>query len=349
MAATGATGRRSALSLPRPRPLPRRRRCWKARRRTRAGSAAISLALAAGTFHDPQSEALTYTATLAHGQALPSWLKFNAATDSFTGTAPATAQTLAIEVTATDTSGLAASETFSVAVIAPPTLTTQTANQTWAEGSAFSLTLPASAFTDPQGETLTYAATLSNGQALPGWLRFNATTETFSGTAPVSAQTVNIKVTATDSSGLSASETFAATVQPGTTVRPGIAVTNQTPNQTWTDGSVVDFTLPANTFTDALGLKMSFAAYEVSGPDVTSWLRFNPTTDTLLGTVPASAKGTVELAVVATDSQHVTAMDLFSLTFAPSLPAHAGAIVTALGSLPQTQTSSLQAMLALPT
>ena len=76
--------------------------------------------------------------------------------------------------------------------------------------------------------------------------------------------------------------------------------------------------LPANTFTDALGLKMTFAMYQESGPNVTSWLRFNPATDELLGTVPLVASGPVTLAVLAADSLHMTAVDLFGVTFVPS-------------------------------
>ena len=67
--------------------------------------------------------------------------------------------------------------------------------------------------------------------------------------------------------------------------------------------------LPANTFTDALGLKMTFAAYEVSGQNVTSWLHFNTITDAFSGTAPANASGTFGLEVIATDAQHVTAAD----------------------------------------
>jgi hypothetical protein len=47
-------------------------------------------------------------------------------------------------------------------------------------------------------------------------LKFTAATQTFSGTAPAKAQTLALKVTATDTSALSASETFAVSVAPGT-------------------------------------------------------------------------------------------------------------------------------------
>jgi hypothetical protein len=98
----------------------------------------------------------------------------------------------------------------------PPTLTAQTANRTFKPGQKLSFALAANTFTDPQGETLSYAATQSNGAALPAWLSFNAATKTFSGTVPTAATTLTLKITATDTTGLSATETFGVTV-PATT------------------------------------------------------------------------------------------------------------------------------------
>ena len=311
------------------------------------GGKAISLALPTTTFRDPQGQALSYTARLSNGQALPSWLGFNAATDAFSGSAPITAQTLGITVTATDRSGLSVSDTFSATIVGAPLVTTPTANQTWTEGKAISLTLPANTFTDPQGQKLTYTASQSNGQALPSWLGFNAATDSFSGIAPNSVQSLTIKVTATDSSGLATSECFVASVQaPPPVIRPGIKVTAQTSNQSWADGQKIDLVLPSSTFTDATGLKMTFAAYQVSGPDVTSWLRFNPATDELLGTVPTNASGTVGLAVLATDTLHMSAVDFFSVTFTPSsghIPSTAG--VGSMGIAPQVDPSHVAALL----
>jgi hypothetical protein len=311
---------------------------------TWTGGKAFTLALPAGSFTDPQRQSLKYTATLSNGQALPTWLGFSAATDSFSGTAPLTAQTLSIKVTATDTSALSVSETFSATVVGAPTVTAQTPSQSWQEGKALSLALPANTFTDPQGQALSYAALQSNGQALPAWLTFNAKTETFSGTAPGTAQSLTVKVTATDTSGLAASETFAASVT-APVVKPGITVSAPTAAQTWTDNQNVDVVLPGKTFTDALGLKMTFAAYEASGPNVTSWLRFNPTTDEFTGKVPANAGGTVWLAVVASDAQHMSATDLFPVTFAAGSAHVAPGSVTSLGMAPNVDPSHLANML----
>jgi len=122
-------------------------------------------------------------------------------------------------------------------------------------------------------------------------------------------------VTATDTSGLSASESFTATIQPPAALKPAISVTDPTANQTWDDGQAVAFVLPADTFTDALGEKMMFAAYEVYGPNVTSWLHFNPATEEFFGTVPSAETGTITLAVIATDASHAMAADFFNVSF----------------------------------
>jgi Ca2+-binding RTX toxin-like protein len=55
-------------------------------------------------------------------------------------------------------------------------------------GNALNISVREDAFNDADsGDQLTYAATLSNGQALPSWLSFNPSTRNFSGTPPASA------------------------------------------------------------------------------------------------------------------------------------------------------------------
>ena len=68
---------------------------------------------------------------------------------------------------------------------------------------------PAATFTDADGDTLTYTATLDDNSALPSWLSFAPATRTFSGT-PTAADvgTVSVKVTASDGDGGSVSDTF---------------------------------------------------------------------------------------------------------------------------------------------
>jgi VCBS repeat-containing protein len=84
---------------------------------------AFSFALPAGAFTDVDNgDSLSYSATLADGSALPAWLQFDAATGTFTGTAPSSpdATTLQVQVTASDLAGATASDAFALAVAGVP-------------------------------------------------------------------------------------------------------------------------------------------------------------------------------------------------------------------------------------
>ena len=86
---------------------------------------AFSFALPADSFKDiDQGDTLTYSATLADGSELPSWLKFDAASGTFAGTTPKQVGSIEVRVTATDQVGatgstagsLSASDVFTLSV-----------------------------------------------------------------------------------------------------------------------------------------------------------------------------------------------------------------------------------------
>ncbi len=81
------------------------------------GSAYV-LAVPEWSFRDPdEGDVLTYSANLADGKPLPSWLTFNAGARTFSGTPPLSAVgTLGIKVTATDLSGSKVSDVFNLVV-----------------------------------------------------------------------------------------------------------------------------------------------------------------------------------------------------------------------------------------
>ncbi len=121
-----------------------------------------------------------------------------------------------VTVTASDSGGLSDSidVTITVTDVNEAPVAPTVANQTATKDTAFSYTVPA--FTDPEGGTITYTATLSDDSALPGWLSFNASTRELSGT-PLEADTpasLTIEVSATDEGSPSASAqvTFTLTV-----------------------------------------------------------------------------------------------------------------------------------------
>ena len=95
-----------------------------------------------------------------------------------------------------------------------PTLVEAITDQTATLDTAFNFTIGANTFSDVDaGDILTYSATLENGDALPTWLIFDATTRTFSGTPNSDNVGIfNIKVTASDSQGATTEDIFALTV-----------------------------------------------------------------------------------------------------------------------------------------
>ncbi|MBO9483596.1 putative Ig domain-containing protein, partial [Salinisphaera sp. G21_0] len=81
---------------------------------------AFSYQLPADSFSDLDGDALSYSATLADGNALPAWLSFDAASATFSGT-PGSGDVGSLAVTVTASDGLAsASDNFSLTIAGDP-------------------------------------------------------------------------------------------------------------------------------------------------------------------------------------------------------------------------------------
>ncbi|NAS95342.1 HlyJ hemolysin-like protein [Pseudomonas syringae pv. actinidifoliorum] len=180
---------------------------------TASQGVAFSYIIAQNTITDPDAwDSITYSVKMKDGSAVPAWLKFDARTRTLSGTPSVTdVGNLQFILWGTDNYGYAAGTYATLTVSQPnraPTVAIALVDQSVAEGAAFSYSVPAGAFTDPDsGDTMTYAATLADGSALPSWLTFNTSTRQFTGTAPTSAiGTTSVKVTAKDKSGLTGSD-----------------------------------------------------------------------------------------------------------------------------------------------
>ena len=158
----------------------------------------------------------SYRYTLRSGDAdVQALQRGTAVTDRFTfsvtDNAPFERATLASELAITITGSNDA-----------PVLAQAITAQAATESVAFRLALPVGSFTDADaGDTLSYVATYADGSPLPAWLRFDAATQTFSGEPAYedisafygqAAQALNLRVTATDSQGASASAVFSLTI-----------------------------------------------------------------------------------------------------------------------------------------
>ncbi|MGE3771734.1 MAG: putative Ig domain-containing protein, partial [Gammaproteobacteria bacterium] len=90
-------------------------------------------------------------------------------------------------------------------------------------GQSFSFGLPAASFVDLNpGTALSFEATLANGNPLPSWLRFDPTTQRFTGAPPNGAiGSYAVRVRATDPGGLAAEDVFGLDVLPTLSRAPG--------------------------------------------------------------------------------------------------------------------------------
>ena len=162
---------------------------------------------------------------------------------------------------------------------APPTVENMILDQSASADTAFSYTFPDTTFADADSDALTYSATKADDTALPMWLTFTAGTRTFSGT-PTAAETVSVKVTASDGNGGSVSDTFDITVRTAANTAPTAA------NATVDTDQDTSYTFTA-------------ADFNYSDPDN------NPLASVKITTIPAAGKGTLAL-----DGTNIVSADL---------------------------------------
>lgn len=285
---------------------------------------AFSFTVPAGTLVDDDAihgDALTYTASLADGSALPAWLQFDAATRTFSGT-PANEDVarIAVRVTATDGAGASASGVFQLEVANvndAPTLANALADQAATEDAAFSFTIPADAFADVDSAALAYSATLADGGELPAWLAFDAQTRTFSGTpANGDVGTLSVRVTAMDGGQLAASDLFELVVA-NTNDAPQLAI--PIAPQAATEDAAFSFTVPADAFVDVdAGDTLIYTASldDAAGSALPDWLHFDWATRTFSGTPANGDVGSIAIRIVATDGANAQAVATFTLAVA---------------------------------
>ncbi|SNT01411.1 Ca2+-binding protein, RTX toxin-related [Tardiphaga sp. OK246] len=252
------------------------------------------------------AQTLTYTAKLGSGAALPSWLTFDAATRTFSGT-PVAANSGALDIVITASDGVATGTArFGIFVgtsgNTAPAVGTAIGTQTAAEDSPFTFQLPAGTFSDSTaGDRLRYTATLSSGAALPSWIVLDAVTGAFSGTpgnANVGQST--IRVTATDIFGASASANFTLNV---TNVNDAPTAVGTLDNFVTNEDALFSYTIPPALFSDVdAGDVLLLSARLADGSPLPDWLIFNPATRTLSGIPDGEDVGILKVIVVATDT-----------------------------------------------
>jgi Ca2+-binding RTX toxin-like protein len=294
----------------------------------------VYFTLPANSFTDA-GDSLTYSASLSDNAPLPSWLSFDVATQTFSGTPGAgDIGVLSLKVTATDNDAAAISDVFDLTVNNvndAPTINQGIAEITVAEDTALNLAIPADAFSDLDGDTLSYTASLVGGADLPTWLSFDGTA--FSGT-PDNNELGSLAIEVLASDGL-------ATVAVNFTL--SIDNTNDAPSlslalidQNVTSGEILSFGIPEGSFSDIdTGDVLSYTASLSDNAPLPSWLSFDAATQTFSGMPGESEVGSLNLKVTATDTAGTSVSDVFEVSITSSViaaPIAASEAVTFVGT-----------------
>ena len=250
-----------------------------------------------GAFSDPDGDALTYTAS--SGNLDVATVSVSGSDVTVNGVAAGTAT---ITVTATDPGGLSASQTFDVTVANQAPAAADTIEDQTVEAGAEVTVDVAAAFSDPDGDGLTYEATSDTPEVAT--VSVSGSDVTVSG---VAAGTATVTVTATDPGGLSASQTFDVTVEAASDTNQAPATAAAIQDQTVEAGAEVTVNVSA-AFSDPDGDDLTYeatsdapevATASVSGSDVT---------------VSGVAAGTATVTVTATDPGGLSASQTFDVT-----------------------------------
>ena len=186
-------------------------------------------------FADPDGHELVYDASSANAAVVLARVSASHPDGPYVVLSARTVGTADVTVTATDVTGLTASQTFTVTVVAPrpPTITRRLSDRSVSVGSETLVGALQYYFSDPEGGELVYDASSSDtsvvragvGEDAPLFVVLSART----------VGTADVTVTATDVTGLTASQTFTVTVTAtsGRLMRPSRPPTPQWEPTRW--------------------------------------------------------------------------------------------------------------------
>ena len=247
-------------------------------------------------FSDPDGDSLTYAAESSDTTVVTVSMAANIITAM--ALAPGVAM---VTITATDPGGLSATQTATVTVTSvnrQPELTDTIPHQTLAPGDTLTLDV-SNTFTDPDGDTLTF--TVMSDDTTVATVSVDGAMVMIVATGEGSAF---ITVTATDPGGLSASQTFAATVATGNLAPETVG---EIEAQTVKVGAMATLNA-ADYFTDPNGDMLTYTA--ASSDDAVAGVAVDGATVTITG----AAAGMANLTVTATDPDGLSATQEAEIT-----------------------------------
>ena len=310
---------------------------------------AFSYVVPQATFSDTDTDALSYTATLADddGSDLPAWLTFTPGTRTFSGRPVADdAGTLTVRVTADDGNGGTVSDEFDIVVSAPEV--TVTGGPPVTEGAEAVFTVRR---TGPTTSALTVGLNVteitSDGQEFVAPEDEGSKEVTIqAGDATATYRVPTVQDTTDEPNGAvrvvpQFGETYriAVNADPVVTVNDNVVPTVATaiPDQTGAAaaarvGEAFTYLVPEATFSDTDNDALTYTATlaDDDGSDLPAWLGFDADLLTFSGTPGADDVGTVSVRVTADDDNGGTVADEFDIEvrIVPVVTVTGGAAVT---------------------
>ncbi|MDE0422401.1 MAG: putative Ig domain-containing protein, partial [Gammaproteobacteria bacterium] len=293
--------------------------------------AAFGFQFAANTFDDVDDATLAYAAVEDGESGLPSWLGFDPATRTFSGTPASTdVGTVTVKVTASDDDGASASDTFVITVSAaannPPTAADSTV--TTDEDTAYTFAASDFNFADADAGDALASVTITALESAGDLELDGADVTANQVVTKADIDASKLRFTPAENANGSAYATFRFTVSDGaddsassytmtidvTAVNDPPTVANAIPDQSATEGAAFGFQFAANTFDDVDDATLAYAAVEDGESGLPSWLGFDPATRTFSGTPASTDVGTVTVKVTASDDDGASVSDAFVIT-----------------------------------
>jgi Ca2+-binding RTX toxin-like protein len=264
---------------------------------------AFSYTIPAGAYVDPEGQPLSISVMAP----MAFWLTYDPLTRTLSGTPPVGSSTSSVNVMISDGFGGFASDIFTLSVGSagqnlPPTIQTPTPDLAATIGQPFSYTIPAGAYTDPEGQPLAISVS-----GLPAWLSYDAATRTMSGTPPVGF--VQQALTISVSDGVNPPVLDSVILSRAGYFNQMPVVANPIPDQVATIGQAFSYTIPAGAYVDPEGQPLSIS---VMAP-MAFWLTYDPLTRTMSGTPPVGSS-TTTVNVMISDGFGGFASDIFTLS-----------------------------------